>query len=313
MSEITMFFLTGHAKSGSSLLQNLLSEIQGVTCLGEGNFFSATQKTIPSLYDCISQGVAPWNEYIAKRKRNWLGLDEEIKTIERENYLSEEVLSNNLDTISQKMLQLFLQDLFQQKAIENNSGWIGDKSLIFRKGDLQRIPALFPKAKIIFSIRNVKDFLVSYILHYWRVNRDKRIGRDLVFVNTSDLLRADSFIKQGKQGDFVSSETALRFVSFWQELREEARKLTANSSNFYTCSYETLMTDTKQEFCRILDFLGVSYSDENVTDALSANSITELKAAGGFFADHIQNATPGKWQEYLSPEISSLIDKQLER
>jgi len=95
--ESEIFFLTGLPKSGTTWLMNILNSSEKICCLGEGRFFSSGLDDVPSLFDAFSEGIRPWYEFIALRKNNWIGLDDQITTINCQNFLPSQIINKSLN------------------------------------------------------------------------------------------------------------------------------------------------------------------------------------------------------------------------
>lgn len=314
LSEEKIFFLTGLPKSGTTWLMNILNSSEVICCLGEGRFFSSSLKNVPSLHNALLEGIRPWYEYIACRKKNWIGLDNYIITINRQNFLPSQILSKtiqeDLDTIVYYTVLYFFS---KAKAKLPDIQLIGDKTPVSSQYEIKKIHKIFPKSKKIFLYRNVKDFIVSLIFHYWRSNFHNRPDKEISFLKIDDFLQVESFLKapHKKEISFVRESTAIKLAKIWKELVKEAFALKNNFPDvFLVLSYEDLVIEPYQSAQKVFEFLGIDIPKNSLHEIIEKNSISFIrKTQNNYLNEHIRSGEIGNWKNYLNKDISDIIDQ----
>ncbi len=316
VKESEIFFLTGLPKSGTTWLMNILNSSEEICCLGEGRFFSSDLQNVPSLFDALYEGIRPWHEFIALRKKNWIGLDDYITTINYQNFLPSKVTNDSLNKTVDVILHLTLLDVISRAKIKYpRARLVGDKTPVTRPYQLQRIIRVFPSTKVIFLYRNVKDFIVSILFHYWRSIRNNRPDSQIKYLTLDDFLQVENFVNAHDKDDvqFVSENTGLKLAEIWKELREEALSIKQDfPNNFFLVSYEKLFEQPVTIARRIFSFLGLNVSLNQVTEFIEKNSINSIKQSkNSFLMSHVRNGQVGDWKNYLSEDMSRHIDEYI--
>ncbi len=316
LSEKKLFFLTGLPKSGTTWLMNILNSSEVICCLGEGRFFSSALNKVPSLYNALLEGIRPWYEYIARRKKNWIGLDNYITTINCQNFLPYQILSKtleeDLDTIVYYAVLYFFS---KAKAKFPDTQLIGDKTPVSRPYEIKKIHRVFPTSKKIFLYRNVKDFIVSLMFHYWRSNFHNRPDKEISFLNIDDFLQVERFLKasQKEEVSFIRESTAIKLAKIWKEVVKEAFALKNNFPDvFLVLSYEDLVIEPYQSAQKVFEFLGIDIPKNSLHEIIEKNSISFIKKTeNNYLKEHIRSGEIGNWKKYLNKNISNVIDRLL--
>jgi len=316
LKKYKIFFVTGLPKSGTTWLANMLNCLEEVICLGEGGFFFNGEGGVPSLYDSLINGLRPWYNFIAHRKRNWVGLDDFIQTINHYNFLSSEVLSENFKKDIEILTRLVIC-YFMEKAVKDRPQikLIGDKTPVIQLNRLRMMNTIFPEAKIIFMRRNVKDFIVSLLFHYWRSVRNNRPDYDKFPLKIDDFLQLERYINSPKKDsvEFVSEQTVIQLVKQWVLINKEAEQISRDKSKvLIIISYEQLWQYPVEIMREILSFLDLYVSDERLIEIVQCTSINAIKHdQNGWLKTHIRSGKPGDWTNFLSDKVSEVIDKYL--
>lgn len=159
------------------------------------------------------------------------------------------------------------------------------------------------KCKMIYTIRNPKDTLVSY--YYFSI-MNKYIDFDSDFPKYFELFVTDQ-ISYGPYWKHI--------LEFWERRHEE---------NILIVSYEEMKKDSIGVIKRVASFLGKSYTDAEIEGISSHCSYSEMKKnpstniglhadAQGVLNDSIspfmRKGEVGDWKNYLTDEMNQQMDK----
>ena len=316
-SKKRVFFLTGLPKSGTTWMMNILNSLEDVCCLGEGRFFSSGLQNVPSLYEALAEGLRPWYEFISLRKRNWLRLDAHLESINRQNFLPTQVFADAFDRDLRQVARMTIFN-FMLGAVQGDPKvkMIGDKTPVMAPEELRKMVNVFPDAKIVFMRRNVKDFIVSLLFHYWRATRDRRPDCLMSFMTIDDFLCVEKFANsdEGDKPPFARVPTALRLTKLWKSTNEEASVIAKEMPEIMLIvSYEEMMRDPSQMMDRVFDFLCLAPRESIRREAIERNSKEAIKrGTNNALKAHVRSGEGGDWANYLSPEVSKAIDDVLQ-
>ena len=141
-----MFFLGGFIKSGTTWVERLLDAHPEIACKGEAHFGSLLEPALRS-------GISGYNKIIPD-KGNWERLnDEEVHSAETTEYCYTE---QEFDDI----LSLVIRLLMSKWCSKDNLRAVGEKTPNNARY-FQRLLQLFPEARHIYIIRDVRDIIVS--------------------------------------------------------------------------------------------------------------------------------------------------------
>uniref|UniRef100_A0A8V5GM86 Sulfotransferase n=1 Tax=Melopsittacus undulatus TaxID=13146 RepID=A0A8V5GM86_MELUD len=167
---------------------------------------------------------------------------------------------------------------------------------------VQLFPKAFfgSKAKVIYTVRNPKDVLVS-LYHFARIFRPYKDPGTL-----------EQFMERFLQGD-VPFGSWFDHVRGWMELRGQ--------ENFFCISYEELQQDLRgsvRRLCQFLDRpLGGAAVDAIVANAsfaaMSSNRMSNFSLSPRFILDmrrgtFLRKGISGDWKNHLTPEQSARFD-----
>ena len=296
-----IFFLTGLPKGGTTWTLNMLMSCDDICCMGEGTFFSSALKDLPSLYDSIKTGINTWHNFIAHRKDNWLDLDRHITTINKTNYVPQGILDHSLTRQTDTILRNYVIDLFNRQR-NNNIKAIGDKTPLLYIREFKRILRIFPEAKIVFLIRNLEDFIVSMIFHFWRSHNQHRADRNICLFETEDLIAVNNYITNKNEAP-IRDKTLKKLATIWKDINLFAYRESLSNKNILIINYEDLKADTARHLKRILKFLGIDCNDKILHDIIDKNSIEYINKHNiSTLKDHINT---------YSLDLKTVLDSNL--
>jgi hypothetical protein len=200
----------------------------------------------------------------------------------------------------------------------NTSGSMSWERLVAEAFE-QRAPLLDDK-KHIFVSRHPGDVAVSWHRQYQ--NRTKPFKRELLEtempepVNWQALDRWE-FIQRPELG----LPALLEYQNFWAEQ-------VGSRSNGLIVRYEDLRADTFKELRRVTEFLGESFSDEQIRRAIEFGSVDNLRRLEheGYFQNNslrlrdagnpdtlkVRRAKVGGFRDDLSPEQADWVQRQID-
>lgn len=156
---------------------------------------------------------------------------------------------------------------------------------------------------VIYIVRDPRDVLISYWYHQQKFGLIDR-GLDLELFGEAFLTGVDAF---GSWAEHVGS---------WLGAREGAER-------FLLVRYEDLLTSTKSEFSRILDFLKLGIGEMEIDRAVAGSTFQKLQAlekAQGYSWTPLRNTRgdlmfmrsgkQGSWHELLSRELAARIERE---
>ncbi len=145
----------------------------------------------------------------------------------------------------------------------------------------------YPNLKVIQTIRNPKDTLVSYYHFY---HKDESLGRfNASWNDFFKLIENDKLAF----GDYFAYHTE------WYTFNKQRQ-------NSLILMYEDMKKDLKSHVERIADFLGKDVAEE-IIDIVTARNTFENIATNAHF---MRKGTVGDWKGYFNEEQNQLIEQR---
>jgi len=120
-------------------------------------------------------------------------------------------------------------------------------------------PTVISKAKVVYMMRDPRDVCVSYYYHCRLFNYEGFTGTFDQFV--------ESFMHD-----------ATYYSPYWTHVQEAWSR--RNHPRMHIMLYDTLKKDTKKEFKKLNDFLGLKVSDDQINKIIEYCSFAEMKKRG---------------------------------
>lgn len=310
MSEARVFLVTGFPKSGTTWLMRMLDHVPGVTCRGEGRFFSSHLVGVPRLLDALREGLEPWLQYVAVRKRCWIVPDDRIETVDRQNRIREDGFGEVLEDEARLLAGLYVEALLRRTAGPDGA-LVGDKTPVLSGCELADLRAALPEVPVVFLRRDPFDTIVSLIHHFARSVAGGRPDARFDLMGPADAARARRNIDGGEgRAPLVSSETARRLASAWVDVTRAAER----RADLALLRYEDLVAYPATGLRRALDHLGGDADDAAVEAAVEACS-REAVAEGDDDAlkAHVRDGVPGAGRAALDDAAIEAIEEVLAR
>lgn len=263
-----LFFLGGFIKSGTTWIERLLDSHPEIACKGEAHFPRLLQPVLRS-------AIANYNNVIPD-KGNWERLKNEgVHDIETAEYCYTEQDLNDIYALSIQLLM---------------SKWCGDgikavgEKTPNNANFFSSLLQLFPQAKFIYIVRDIRDVIVSG----WFFNL--AIDSDRTLENFSSL-----------------HHYAVHIAQHWVQEVAEARKfIDLHQSQATLIKYEDLWNSPETNARRLLQFIGVQDTNELVEFCLKSTDFSNLSGGrnrgtenrGSFYRKGII----GDWKNHLEQE-----------
>ena len=168
-TDVSVFFVTGHPKSGTGWLMKLLDAHPEVMCRGEGRFFGRDQR-IETLKD-HSPGTPGGRMVQPSSLHNALSGSEYLRMwIERSVWTKAEPPDEHLAELTGMAVRHFmikkLEKANRDRGIRKRM--VGDKTPLVSTDTLREIGEILPGSKVIHILRDGRDQAVSIQHHIWR-------------------------------------------------------------------------------------------------------------------------------------------------
>ncbi len=168
---------------------------------------------------------------------------------------------------------------------------------------LQDVLQKHPEVKVIQTMRNPKDALVSY---YYQLQSMVGLG---------------SFTGSWDQFFQLYKEKKLPWGDYFQHT-VEWYKFNKDRANSLVIKYEDMLKDHKAFVIKIATFLGHQLSDSLLEQIVQKSSLQDMKKDFNVFffrspvwegkSEFIRKGIVGDWVNYFSPEQSDFVDAQCE-
>lgn len=264
-----LFFLGGFIKSGTTWIERLLDAHPEVACKGEAHFCSLLE---PALITAVAQYNA-----IIPDKGNWERLDKE--GVEKSLATEYSYTEQEFDNISALSIQLLMSKWSGGSKIRA----VGEKTPNNAQFFL-RFLQLFPRAKFIYIVRDVRDVIVSG----WFFN-----------------LALDS---EGTLSSFSSiHHYGISIAQKWvQELANAHRFVEMHKTQAMLIKYEDLWHEPELNTKKLLQFLGVQDTEELIKSCIRKTNFANLSGGRNRGAENrgsfYRKGIIGDWKNHLKHE-----------
>ena len=277
-------FIVGPGRSGTTLMQKILSAHSNITILPETQFIKWADERV-NLNDELKNFNSFWKEYTSWIRFEYLGIDAD-RCLD---------LINSLDKKTVRNVFRSVLTAYAEKKGETHR--IGEKS----PSHVRYIPELlswFPNAKIIVMQRDPRAVISSRLKTPWVQNRisDPALhGGFFINSRTSELILGAKDWKMIFEG----------IVPKWQ-----------SDSRILVLPYEKLVTNPEKEIKSVCSFVGEIYHEEMITNREEENipEISVGKREIDWKKHHKNTTRPisadsiDKWKKHLTSSEISVIE-----
>ena len=295
--EMPVFFIVGHARSGTTWLRTILNSHPEILCRGEGRFFErnfwwedfeeSELKNIPpsSLYGAILE---------SKYLRAW---------VERSVWTAGEDTDRHLANLTRMAIDYFLAE----QLSGTNKRIVGDKTPFASAEALEDISEVYPDAKVIHIIRDGRDVAVSVIHHVWSYAKNEGGMYDL---EPEELEKRHAY-REGSMDLLAESLfTEERLAGIAKEWRTTVGKATEDGlallgSNYIEVRYEDLLERPVEEVGRLLKFLGADSSEETAKRSVETTGFeltSKRKRGQEDSSSRSRKGVSGDWKNVFTEE-----------
>jgi hypothetical protein len=279
---VSLFFLIGRSKSGTSWLMRLFNSHPEILCRGEGKFFG--KDTSNALHGALAR---------SKELKRWLSHNP--WTLRDQDPNLEDIVANTINY------------LMQEKLRKTNKKIVGDKSPFTTPGVVEEISSICPGAKVVHIVRDGRDVAVSSVHHQWNNATDqggrRKLSREKVAKREAYRKDPETFGASGESiftGEHVA-EIARSWSTSVSRAMEDAVLL---GDNYYQVRYEDLLAEPVGEVMRLLEFLEADSDEEVARGCVEAASFEQLsggrtqgeEASSSFYRKGIA----GDWKNHFT-------------
>ncbi|MEQ8361389.1 MAG: sulfotransferase domain-containing protein [Cyclobacteriaceae bacterium] len=258
-----LIFATGFDKSGTTWLMDILNLHPDITCRGSGQIFNF-YKDIHFLAERGGYGIFVKNPVEAR----WFSMGGKV-------WFDEKVVTANFRN--------FVAASFERYNIKK-SRYVGDKSTV---QDVSLIRKIYPKAKIICMVRDVRDVAVSFAYHFKRGDSNKF------------------------NDDGTFQETYLRQVmEAWCAYSAHIRS-NLSDSDLMIIKYEDMLSNTSAVISEIYQFMNVNTDDNLLKKVVEETSFENMsggrKAGVEDQTSYFRKGIVGDWLNHFGEKEKGII------
>lgn len=278
------FFISGHARSGTTLLMRLMRLHPEVHCNYQAHFFTR-QPLLKSMVDTPEA-----EEWLMRKSNRW----------------------NQGRDLSPLVLRAAADFIMERDAAREGKRIVGDKSpsSTIHGQAVRDMHSLYPDAKLVYIVRDGRDVLIS--------ERFRNLVEESKFLKAEDKRIIDELRKDqtpftnGSRSIFTENvirRVAKGWVRNVQETEDEGDRLFGES--YYSLRYEDLLAHPFDEMQKLWSFLGVHVDqslEKRILDEMSSNPDEEWQAKRNEeIASLLPKGHAGNWQRLFTPHDKALF------
>ena len=299
--DVSIYFMVGAPKSGTTWLRRMLDQHPEVLCHGEGRFFGRDDKDMN--YEKVQvnkkgQLLRPGSLHYA------LAQCEDLRAwMERTWWSRDGEAEEHIAHLTREAVLYFLL----RKGAKIGKKIIGDKTPLHSTATVDEIGAMFPEARVVHLIRDGRDQAVSHNHHRWnRVPSVEEGGRlTLEEQDKRDRYRKDpeGFLASGES--IFSEEYLVAAATGWSSkvgaaYREGPAVLRDGYTEVY---YESLLERPEEEMGRLFRFLGAEDDERTVRGCVDSNrfeKVAKRQAGSEDSASFLRKGVAGDWRNVFT-------------
>ena len=270
---LSVLFVSGSPKSGTTWLQKVLDAHHEVACAGEGHFIEQVALPMAKVLRTFQQKLVQVDERVYQGQSPYPALTNiEINAILR-------------DTVVRLLLR---------QAVPEGTRWVGDKTPRYTDF-LKELYTLFPAARFIHVVRDPRDVAVSRLFHA------RRAGIEQALVRGSE----DYYKMVGNSAEAWALHNGN--VDAFRAI-DEARR-----GAVHELTYEQLLGDFESTAEGLFGFLGIDRSADTIAAIKARTGFAALSGrrngeedATSFF----RKGVVGDWRGRLDGKALDMIERR---
>ena len=287
---VPMFFVVGHAKSGTSWLMRLLDAHPDVVCRGEGKFFG--RESPRSLHGALS-------------------CSEELQTWLRSN-----PWVHDRPNAHRELVRFVVNGAMKDRLQRSGAEIVGDKTPLVTPDIVEEINATCPEATVVHIVRDGRDVAVSGVHHAWNNATDSggRFELSAQEKAARDAYRSDpaAFVARG-ESIFADRDVVAGSRQWNERVRRAMLDGAARRDHYHQIRYEDLLEDPVGELGGVLDRLGVDSSSARARECVEAASFERLAGRDRGREDSTsfyRKGVSGDWQAHFDEEHRRIFKRE---
>jgi hypothetical protein len=294
---MSVFFIIGRGRSGTTWLRATLNSHPEILCWGEGRFFERSFKR-EDFERLRLENIPPSSLYCAilesRSLRSW---------INRSVWANGKEADTHLINLTRLAIDYFLAE----QLSKTNKRIVGDKTPFVSAEIVGEISTIYPEAKVIHIIRDGRDVAVSLIHHMW--NHAKNEG-GIYDLEPEELEKRHAYRKGSLIPPAESLFTKERLVRIATDWSTEVGKATQDAptllrGNYTEVRYENLLERPIKEVRRLLKFLGADSSEETAKRCVERAGFersTNRERGQEDSSSRSRKGVAGDWKETFTEE-----------
>jgi hypothetical protein len=293
---MSVFFIVGQARSGTTWVRNTLGAHPEILCRGEGRFFERSFLR-EDFEGWDLKNIAPVSLYGAFARSEYLRA-----WTERSVWATGRTPDEHLDNLTRLAVDYFLSE----QLAGTGKRIVGDKTPFASPEFVTEISRLYPEARVVHIIRDGRDMAVSRIHHMWSYAKSEGGIYDL---SPDELRRRDAY-RAGILGDESLFEPGrlARVAADWRsgvgQVVEEGPVLLGE--RYAEIRYEDLLAEPETGVRGLLEFLGARSGEAVVRRCVEAASFergsANRKRGEEDSTSRNRKGIAGDWKNVLTQE-----------
>lgn len=273
---MTKYFITGHPRSGTTLVTRLVQLHPEVHCNYQGHFFTYGPT--------VSEVLRPkrFAKWMSSPKNRW----------------------NRGRDMSPVALRAMIDYIMERDARLAGKTIVGDKSPNMLTGGqaIEEMHIFYPDAFVINMVRDGRDVLVSHRFQSF-IDKPKWLPKDELRIRDAFAADPEPFLR-GERSIFTEKriiEKTKAWVKNVTETDRAGREL--YGENYRALRFEDLLSDSYGAISNIWAFLGAASIDlkDAVSKEMNANPDEEWqRQAAGELVSNLEKGKRGSWRELFT-------------
>jgi hypothetical protein len=294
---MSVFFVAGRARSGTTWLRSILNAHPEILCWGEGRFFERSFKR-KDIEQSELGNVASNSLYGAI-----------LESRDLKAWIDRSVWSMGKDTDERlnDLARLAIDYFFAEQLSKTGKRIVGDKTPFVSAEVVEEISVVYPEAKVVHIIRDGRDVAVSTIHHMWNYAKSEGGIYDLEAeeLEKRRAYRAGSLVPPSES--LFTKRRLAHIASGWSTEVDKAVKAgpALLGDNYTEVRYEELLERPVEEVQRLLKFLGADSSEETASRCVEKTGFerkSERKRGQEDSASRSRKGVAGDWRNVFTEE-----------